>query len=69
MPARYSPQSDLPLSLPDLVHLDMSIEDGKKLVHSGGLVGPPQPALVGTREPRSQPPVGDQPQRAPIPAG
>jgi uncharacterized membrane protein len=65
LPTTPNPTSGFLLFVPkkDLIHLDMSIEDGIKLVISGGIVGPSQQAaMIAAREARAQAPVGDEPQ-------
>ena len=54
LPTTPNPTSGFLLFVPrkDLIHLDMSIEDGIKLVISGGIVGPPADAAPGALEPR-----------------
>ncbi len=54
LPTTPNPTSGFLLFVPrkDLIHLDMSIEDGIKLVISGGIVGPPADTVPGTLEPR-----------------
>jgi uncharacterized membrane protein len=62
LPTTPNPTSGFLLFVPrkDLVHLDMSIEDGIKLVISGGIVGPPH-----RPEPRPEAAVVDAPQPQP----
>jgi uncharacterized membrane protein len=59
VPTTPNPTSGFLLFVPrkELIHLDMSVEDGIKMVISGGIVGPSEQAMLGAREPRSQPPV------------
>ena len=66
LPTTPNPTSGFLLFVPkkDLIHLDMSIEDGIKLVISGGIVAPSQEATIGVREPSPQPPVRDEPRPA-----
>ena len=66
VPTTPNPTSGFLLFVPrkELIHLDMSIEEGIKLVISGGIVAPSQAATMGAREPRPQP-VRGEPQAPP----
>jgi uncharacterized membrane protein len=65
LPTTPNPTSGFLLFVPkrDLVHLDMSIEEGIKLVISGGIVAPPNPleelANAAKGPPRAEPPAAD----------
>jgi uncharacterized membrane protein len=63
LPTTPNPTSGFLLFVPkkDLIHLDMSIEDGIKLVISGGIVSPHQDVVIGALEPRSEGALVDQP--------
>ncbi len=63
LPTTPNPTSGFLLFVPkkDLIHLDMSIEDGIKLVISGGIVAPPQDVVIGALDRRSEAPVADEP--------
>jgi uncharacterized membrane protein len=76
LPTTPNPTSGFLLFVPkkDLIRLDMSIEDGIKLVISGGIVGPTHRPITGTLEPAPQAPARDEPRpeakpgRAPVAA-
>ena len=65
LPTTPNPTSGFLLFVPrkDLIHLDMSIEEGIKLVISGSIVGPAADAPPGALEPRplARPPAEPQP--------
>ena len=65
LPTTPNPTSGFLLFVPrkDLIHLDMTIEEGIKLVISGGIVGPAADAPPGAPEPRplARPPAEPQP--------
>jgi uncharacterized membrane protein len=65
LPTTPNPTSGFLLFVPkrDLIPLEMSIEDGMKLVISGGIVGPAAAPKIepGRMEDRGQPPVEDRP--------
>ena len=69
LPTTPNPTSGFLLFVPrkDLIHLDMSIEEGIKLVISGGIVAPPRDGAVEPLEPRptASPPDTPQPTRQP----
>jgi uncharacterized membrane protein len=76
LPTTPNPTSGFLLFVPkkDLIHLDMSIEEGIKMVISGGIVAPVRGRMAGTFEPAPQAPVRDEPEpeakpgRAPVAA-
>jgi uncharacterized membrane protein len=63
LPTTPNPTSGFLLFVPrkDLIHLDMTIEEGIKLVISGGIVGPAADSELGAAEPR---PVISEPAEA-----
>ena len=69
LPTTPNPTSGFLLFVPrkDLIHLDMSIEEGIKLVISGGIVAPPREGEVEQLEPRRAPSPTDaaEPTREP----
>jgi uncharacterized membrane protein len=69
LPTTPNPTSGFLLFVPrkDLIHLDMSIEEGIKLVISGGIVAPPRDADLEPVPPPRQP-VQDEPETAFEPA-
>jgi len=69
LPTTPNPTSGFLLFVPrkDLVHLDMSIEEGIKMVISGGIVTPPSPAEA--IEPPAKRPAEPEPERVPEAAG
>jgi uncharacterized membrane protein len=64
LPTTPNPTSGFLLFVPrkDLIHLDMSIEEGIKLVISGGIVAPPRDGEVETLPPRPAPARPDEPE-------
>jgi uncharacterized membrane protein len=58
LPTTPNPTSGFLLFVPkkDLIHLDMSIEDGIKMVISGGIVTPSEELRILQRPPRTAPP-------------
>ena len=64
LPTTPNPTSGFLLFVPrkDLIHLDMSIEEGIKLVISGGIVAPPRDGEVEALPPRPAPSRPDEPE-------
>jgi uncharacterized membrane protein len=64
LPTTPNPTSGFLLFVPrkDLIHLDMSIEEGIKLVISGGIVAPPRDGEVEALPPRPVPGRRDEPE-------
>lgn len=71
LPTTPNPTSGFLLFVPrkDLVHLDMSIEEGIKMVISGGIVTPPSPSEIGTIKTTTKPPAEPEPEAVPQAAG
>jgi uncharacterized membrane protein len=64
-PTRGEIQTRADEELINLIHLDMSIEEGIKLVISGGIVAPPRDGEVEALPPRSAPGRPKDPEAAP----